>query len=204
MRVGHKTERVLVIACGALAREMLDIQARNHLDHIDIQCLPAKLHLYPEKIPDAVEEAVLSYRDSYERILIAYADCGTGGLLQARCAALGVEMIEGPHCYSFYEGNAQFAENEDDLGTFYLTDFLVRQFDAFIWRPMGLDRHPELLADLFGHYKTVVYQAQVKDAALEREAAKIADRLGLKYRYRFTGYGDLERFTLSEGAAGRA
>jgi hypothetical protein len=135
-----------------------------------------------------VEEA----RGRYERIFVAYADCGTGGLLAARCAALGVEMLEGPHCYSFFEGNAAFAARADDeIRTFYLTDFLVRQFDAFVWRPMGLDRHPELRDMLFGNYRTLVYLAQTDDAELAAEAERCAARLGLGYERRLTGYGDL-------------
>jgi hypothetical protein len=132
---------VLVIACGALAREILALKALNRWDHLDLQCLPAILHNRPGRIPDAVEAAVRAARERYARIFVAYADCGTGGLLAARCEALGVEMIEGPHCYSFFDGNAAFAaRGAAEMRVFYLTDFLVRQFDAFVWRPMGLDR----------------------------------------------------------------
>jgi hypothetical protein len=184
--------RVLVIACGALAREILTLRRLNGWAHLDLTCLPAKLHLRPEGIPDAVEAAVIAARPRYERVFVAYADCGTGGLLQARCAALGVEMIAGPHCYSFFDGNAAFeARGDAEMRAFYLTDFLVRQFDAFVWRPMGLDRHPELRDMLFGNYKTLVYLAQTEDAALAAQAETHAARLGLAYERRFTGYGDL-------------
>ncbi|MEM7321092.1 MAG: DUF1638 domain-containing protein, partial [Pseudomonadota bacterium] len=136
---------ILMIACGALAREILAIKHANGWDHMDLTCLPAILHIHPEKITDMVREAVEKHRSTYRRIYVVYADCGTGGQLQQACADLGVEMIEGPHCYSFFEGNQTFAEKSDDEFTvFYLTDFLARQFDAFVWRPMGLDRHPEL------------------------------------------------------------
>ena len=184
---------VLVIACGALAREILALIKMNDWTHMALQCLPAKYHLTPDKITDAVEIAVEKHRGDYDKIFIAYADCGTGGQLQAKCAELGVEMIAGPHCYSFFEGNTAFEKNEDDLGTFYLTDFLVKQFDAFIWKPMGLDRHPDLLEMYFGNYTKLVYQAQIKDAELQEKARACADRLGLDYEYRFTGYGDLEK-----------
>jgi len=187
----HHTGRVLVIACGALAREILDLKAANRWDHIDLTCLPAKLHLYPDQITQAVEVAVTKHRKSYDSIFVAYADCGTGGLLQAACERLGVTMIAGPHCYSFFEGNAQFAENGDELGTFYLTDFLVRQFEAFIIKPMGLDRHPELRDMYFEHYEKLVYQAQTDDPALTLKAKECAARLGLKFERRATGYGDL-------------
>jgi hypothetical protein len=184
--------RVLVIACGALAREILALRRLNGWAHLDLTCLPAKLHLWPDRIPDAVEAAVAEARPRYRSIFVAYADCGTGGLLQARCAALGVEMLEGPHCYSFFDGNAAFAARGDaEMRAFYLTDFLVRQFDAFVWRPMGLDRHPELRDLLFGNYERLVYLAQTDDPALDVEAARAASRLGLAYERRLTGYGDL-------------
>ncbi|WP_424970478.1 DUF1638 domain-containing protein [Dinoroseobacter sp. S76] len=184
--------QVLLIACGALAHEILALKRANGWDHMTLSCLPAKLHLHPEGIPDAVEAAVTAAKDRYARIFVVYADCGTGGLLQARCAALGVEMVEGPHCYSFFEGNDRFAELADEEFTaFFLTDFLVRQFDAFVWRPMGLDRHPELRDMYFGNYTKLVYQAQTEDPALTEKARACAQRLSLPFERRFTGYGDL-------------
>ena len=182
---------ILIIACGALAREILALIRLNGWDHMALACLPAKLHLYPDKITEAVEAAVLKHRPHFKRIFIAYADCGTGGQLEAKCAALGVEMIAGPHCYSFFEGNDAFAAHEDEISAFYLTDFLVKQFDAFVWRPMGLDRHPELRDVIFGNYTKLVYQAQTDDPALRAKAEDCAARLGLAFEYRFTGYGDL-------------
>ena len=124
--------KVLLIACGALAHEILALTAANGWDHLDLQCLPANLHLWPDRIPAAVEAAVTARRGDYANVFVVYADCGTGGLLQAKCAELGVGMVEGPHCYSFFEGNAVFAEkSETEFDTFYLTDFLVRQFDGW-------------------------------------------------------------------------
>ncbi|MDZ4088478.1 MAG: DUF1638 domain-containing protein [Tabrizicola sp.] len=184
--------RILLIACGALAHEILALKAANGWAHMDLQCLPAKLHLWPEKIIPAVEEAVVAARGDYETVFVVYADCGTGGLLQAACDRLGVEMVEGPHCYAFFEGNAAFAAKaEEEFTAFYLTDFLVRQFDAFVWKPMGLDRHPELRDMYFGNYTKLVYQAQKDDPALDAKAEDCARRLGLAYERRFTGYGDL-------------
>lgn len=184
--------RILLIACGALAHEILALKRANGWDHMDLQCLPAKLHLYPERITEEVEKAVAEHRAAYERLFVVYADCGTGGLLKARCDALGVEMVAGPHCYAFFEGVERFAAHEDEISAFYLTDFLVRQFDAFVWKPMGLDRHPELRDMIFGNYTRLVYQAQTDDPALRARAEDCARRLGLEYEYRFTGYGDLE------------
>ncbi len=192
--------RVLLLACGALAREILALKAANGWTHLDLHCLPANLHLWPDRIPDAVEAAVTRFRDRYASIFVVYADCGTGGLLKARCDALGVEMVEGPHCYSFFEGNATFAEHaETEITAFYLTDFLVRQFDAFVWKPMGFDRHPELVPMMFGNYEKLVYQAQTDDPALDARAREAAARLNLRFERRFTGYGDLA--TTLAGAA---
>ena len=183
---------VLLIACGALAREILDVKDKNGWDHLDLTCLPAILHNSPDQIVPAVKAAVEKHRASYDRIYVVYADCGTGGLLQAACDDLGVEMVAGPHCYSFFEGNDAFAAR-DEFTAFYLTDFLVRQFDAFVWEPLGLDRHPELRDMYFAHYTKLVYQAQIDDPALTAKAQDCAARLGLDFERRFTGYGDLER-----------
>lgn len=187
--------RVLVIACGALAREVLDVTRANGWTHLDLHCLPANLHLWPDRIPAAVEAAVTRMRGDYDHVAVLYADCGTGGQLLEKCKELGVEMIEGPHCYSFFEGNAAFADKaETEFTAFYLTDFLVRQFDAFVWRPMGLDRHPELRDMYFGNYTKLVYQAQTDDPALDARARDCAARLGLAYERRLTGYGDMVPF----------
>ena len=182
--------KALIIACGALAREVLALIKLNGWQHMELQCLPADLHLRPEKIPDAVEAAVEAARGQYARIFVAYADCGTGGLLAARCEKLGVEMISGPHCYSFFEGNDAFAAR-GEVTSFYLTDFLARQFEAFVWRPMGLDKHPELRDLYFGNYEKLVFLAQTEDDALTQAAQAAAQKLGLVFERRFTGYGDL-------------
>jgi len=182
--------RVLLLACGALAREIIDLKTVNRWDHLDLQCLPAILHNHPEKITPAIEAAVNDNRQDYEQIFVVYADCGTGGMLKSACDTLGVKMIEGPHCYSFFEGNQAFADR-DEMTAFYLTDFLARQFEAFVWKPLGLDRHPELRDMYFGHYTTLVYQAQTDDPELTALAKSHADRLSLGFERRFTGYGDL-------------
>ena len=181
---------VLLIACGALAREILAIKSANGLDHLDLQCLPAIYHNHPEKIVPAIREAVEKYREKYAQIFVVYADCGTGGLLEVACTEMGVGMVAGPHCYSFFEGNDTFAAR-DEFTAFYLTDFLVRQFDAFVWEPLGLGRHPKLRDMYYGNYEKLVYQAQTNDPALKKKAQICAARLGLPFERRFTGYGDL-------------
>ena len=182
--------RVLLIACGALAREILAIKHASALDHLDLQCLPAIFHNHPERIVPAVRDAVTKYCDDYAQIFVVYADCGTGGQLQAACDELGVKMIAGPHCYSFFEGNDAFAARSE-MTAFYLTDFLVRQFDAFVWEPLGLSRHPDLRDMYFGNYEKLVYQAQTDDPYLTEKAKTCAAKLNLEFERRFTGYGDL-------------
>lgn len=192
-REGFGAGRVLLLACGALAREILALKAMNGWRHMDLTCLPAKLHLTPGKIPDAVRAGIREGRaKGYDDVFVVYADCGTGGRLDKVCAEEGVERIAGPHCYSVFDGNDAFAaRGDEEMRAFYLTDFLVRQFDAFVWRPMGLDRHPELRDMIFGNYETLIYLAQTDDPALDRAARAAASRLGLAYQRRLTGYGDL-------------
>ncbi|SDX98942.1 DUF1638 domain-containing protein [Citreimonas salinaria] len=182
--------RVLLVACGALAHEILHLKRINGWDHLDLACLPAILHNRPDRIPDAVHAVVTRNSSEYDRVCVVYADCGTGGALQRLCDRLGVEMIRAPHCYAFFEGVDSFIER-DEMTAFYLTDFLVRQFDAFVWRPLGLDRHPELHDAYFGHYEALVYLAQSEDPALTQQAADHAQRLGLRFERRKTGYGEL-------------
>ncbi|WP_411036634.1 DUF1638 domain-containing protein [Shinella sp. BYT-45] len=191
---GERTnaEKVRVIACGAIAREVLAIRQANGLDHIDLLCLPAIWHAHPEKIAPGVEKAIAEARaEGFSRIFVGYADCGTGGLLDRVCEREGVERIAGPHCYSFFAGNEAFAAKDDDVTSFFLTDFLARQFRAFVIEPLGLDRHPQLKDMYFGNYTKLVYLSQVEDEALQHKAKEAADYLGLAYEYRFTGYGDL-------------
>jgi len=187
--------KTLLIACGALAREMLALIEANRWGHMTLECLPAKLHNRPEKIPDAVREKITKSRGRFEHIFVAYADCGTGGLLDKVLAEEGVERIGGPHCYSFYAGEAAFeALHEEELGTLYLTDYLTRHFETLIIKGMGLDRFPQLMDAYFGNYRRLVYLAQTEDAELVEKAKAAAARLGLDYEYRRTGYGELTDF----------
>ena len=189
--------RTLLLACGALAREILALKAANGWEALDLWCLPAKLHNTPDMIPDAVRARVREARGAgYERVFVVYADCGTGGLLDAVCAEEGVERIAGPHCYAFFDGVDAFAARQDEgeFTAFYLTDFLARQFDTLVWRGMGLDRHPDLLPMMFGNYDRVIYLAQTDDPALDACAEAAAAKLGLRYERRRTGYGALGTF----------
>lgn len=182
-----------VIACGAIAREVLAVCRANNLDHVDLICLPAIWHVYPDKIAPAMREAISKARDEgYRRIFIGYAECGTRGELDKICAEEGIERIGGPHCYAFFSGNDAFAKIVDtEFTAFYLTDLITRQFEAFVIEPLKLDKHPELISMVFGNYTKIVYLAQTEDEDLQKKAKWAADYLGLDYEYRFTGYGDL-------------
>jgi hypothetical protein len=185
--------RILLIACGALAHEVMAILRMSHLQAIEVQCLPAKLHNTPQFIPDAVRQKIRENRALFERIFVLYGDCGTGGLLDEVLAEERVERIAGAHCYEFFAGGAEFTEMaEAEPCTFYLTDFLVRHFDRLVIKGLGIDRHPQLLPMYFGNYKRVVYLAQMPTPHRIAEARAAAERLGLDFEYRFTGYGDLK------------
>jgi hypothetical protein len=186
-------DRLLVIACGALAREIRDIIDLNSLDWVDLECLPATLHNTPDLIPDAVEERLERSAPAYAGVFVAYADCGTGGLLDRLLDDRGVARLPGTHCYEFYATSRVFAGmHHEEPGTFYLTDFLVRQFDRLVWAGLGLDRWPHLRDDYFGNYRRMVYLSQSPTPELIEEARAAAGRLGLDFEHRAGGYGDLE------------
>lgn len=179
---------VLVVACGALAREIVELKRLNNWTHLKIQCLPAELHNRPEKIPAAVRAEIEDNREQFEHIFVAYADCGTGGLLDKVLAEYGVDRLTGAHCYEFFTGSAVFQELVDaEIGTFYLTDFLARHFDRLIKTGLGLDEHPELMPMYFGNYKRLVYLSQSDASELMAMAKQHARYLGLDFHHVHTG-----------------
>ncbi|MCW5644371.1 MAG: DUF1638 domain-containing protein [Rhodoferax sp.] len=184
---------ILVIACGALAHEIVALRRINAWPHMAVQCLPAELHNRPEKIAAAVQGKIAANRGKFASMFVAYADCGTGGQLDAVLEHEGIERIPGAHCYEFFAGSQAFAALSDaEPGTFYLTDFLLRHFDRLILRGLGIDRHPELMPLYFGNYTRLVYLAQLEQPGMEEAGRQAARRLGLEYEYRVTGYGDLQ------------
>ncbi len=189
-----KSEKVHVIACGAIAREILAVKTLNALDHLTLECLPAIWHVWPEKIAPALREKIAEARAAgHDNIFIGYAECGTQGEVDRICREEGIERLSGPHCYAFFSGTEKFlAECENEFTAFYLTDLITRQFEAFVIEPLKLDRHPELRDMVFGNYTKIVYLAQTQDAELQAKAKWAADYLKLDYEYRFTGYGDLQ------------
>jgi hypothetical protein len=185
---------VLLIACGALAREIVDLIERNRWAAFDVACLPAKWHNTPQFIAPAIRDKIRAAKGQYRSIFVLYGDCGTGGDLDRVLAEEGVERIDGPHCYAFFSGNEAFAAKaDDDMTAFFLTDYLARHFDRLIWQGLGIDRHPELLPLYFGNYTKIVYLAQTRDEEIAKSAMAAAKKLGLAYEYRYTGYGELER-----------
>jgi hypothetical protein len=197
--------RLVIVGCGALARELVALT--RGIPGVRVEGVDARLHMQPARIADAVAAKVekVRARDGRDvRIFVAYADCGTAGSLDAYLEREGLERIEGAHCYEFYSGAAAYeALQEEELGTFYLTDFLARQFDSIIWTGLGLDRHPELLSDYFGNYRRLVYLAQSDDPDLTTRAEAAAVRLGLSFERRATGFGDLAT-SIQHAVAGAA
>lgn len=188
------SQKVRVIACGAIAHEVLAVCKQQGLEHIDLQCLPAIWHIRPEKIAPAMREKIGEARqEGFEQIFIGYGECGTRGEIDRICAEEGLQRLPGPHCYAFFTGTEKFlADCGDEITSFYLTDLITRQFEAFIIEPLKLDKHPELREMVFGNYEKLVYLAQTDNSELDKKAQWAADYLGLQYERRFTGYGDLE------------
>ena len=191
VREADQAPRVLVVGCGALARELVELT--RPLPNVDVACLPPGLHNRPGGIPARVRARIREgRREGYERIFVAYADCGTGGLLDPVLAEEGVERLPGAHCYEFFAGRTDFAALADEEpATFWLTDFLARNFERLVIRGLGIDRHPELEQIYFGNYRRVVYLSQTDDPDLLAMARRAAERLGLAFEHLHTGYGEL-------------
>ncbi len=189
------SESILVIACGALAREITDLKRTYGWDHLHLVCIDAKLHLRPALIPDRLREIIRSHKDDYDRIFVAYADCGTGGEIDRVIAEEGesIERLPGAHCYQFFVGEERFAALSDaEPGTFYLTDFLAQHFERFVIKPLKLEQHPELRDAFFGNYRRLVYLSQTRSKELLAAARDAARRLELDFEHVHCGYGLLE------------
>ncbi len=186
------TPRTLVIACGALAREIAALKHANGWNGLEVRCLPAELHNRPERIAPAVRETIAANRSRYAQIFVAYGDCGTGGELDRVLREENIERLPGAHCYEFFATARVFAQLADsEPGTFYLTDFLLRHFERLVVRALGLDRHPELTEEYFRNYRKLVYLSQVPRPEAIEQARRIAERFGFQFEHRFTGYGAL-------------
>ena len=191
-RATNMSPRTLVIACGALAREIAALTRANGWTALEVRCLPAELHNRPERIAPAVRETIAANRGQYAQMFVAYADCGTRGELDQVLREEGIERLPGAHCYEFFATARVFAQLADaEPGTFYLTDFLLRHFERLVVRPLGLDRHPELVQQYFRNYRKLVYLSQAPRADAIEQAGLIAERFGFQFEHRFTGYGQL-------------
>ncbi len=183
--------KTALIVCGALAREVLALKTR-HGWQVDVLGVPSLLHNEPERIPEAVLGRIRQAREDYERVIVVYGDCGTGGHLDRMLEREGVQRVSGPHCYEMYADGSFDSLMTEAPGTFFLTDYLVQSFDHLVLEGLGLDRHPELRGEYFKNYTRVVYLAQRDDPALEARAHWAAGRLDLPLEVRKTGYGKLE------------
>ena len=187
------SDKILILACGALAKEIAVLIHLNGWTHLKTRYLPAILHNTPEKITEQLRMVLQSSQTKFSKIFIGYADCGTGGKIDSLLDEFDVQRLPGAHCYEFFAGKQTFAEIiKEEIGSYFLTDFLVKAFEKLVWQGMKIDRHPELLPIYFKHYKKLVYLAQSENQELQTQAYEIAGRLGLVYEKRFTGYGELE------------
>ncbi|MFT5974068.1 MAG: hypothetical protein ACI9YO_000233 [Gammaproteobacteria bacterium] len=187
-----KTASILVITCAAVAREVNDIKKLGQWSQMDLQSITADLHVTPEKIPQVVADKIDQARDAYDHIFVAYGDCGTSGELDKVLDQRGVSRLPGAHCYDFLAGEATYAKLQDEEpGTFYLTDFLAQHFQRLVIGTLGLDKHPELLPMYFGNYTRLVYLAQTDSDQLTESSRLAAEQLGLRFERIFTGAGEM-------------
>jgi len=191
----HTDKKRLVLGCGALVYDLLRLIEQNPglSDKVKLQCLPASWHNKPQLIAPGVDDYLAEHGDLYEEIYIAYADCGTGGALDRVIEKYQAKRIGGAHCYEFFAGSEAFHEMaEQELGTFYLTDYLVKNFKRLMIKGMGLDRYPELFDVYFANYKKLVYLAQTENEQWQKEAAQYAKDWGFEYEYKLVGTGYLD------------
>lgn len=184
---------ILIIACGALAQEIVQLQTLNGWNHLHLKCLDAELHNRPHLIAGKLREKIAQHRNEYNNIFVAYADCGSGGEIDRVLEDENIERLPGAHCYSFFAGEQRFKEiSEQELGSFYLTDFLAKHFERLVIKGLKLDQHPELRDQYFGNYTRVVYLSQEDNPSVRSLAKNAALFLGLDFEHEHCGYGDLQ------------
>ncbi len=191
----------LVICCGAVAREVTAIVRRNGWEHIRIQCLAPELHNDPQRLLDGVRAKIRDNRERFDRMMVLYSDCGTGGGMQKMLDQEGVEGIGGAHCYEVFAGPSFSSIIEEEPGCFFVTDFLARNFERLVFRGLGLDRYPKLRDVYFGRYRKLVYLAQSRDSEIRAKAEAAAESIGLEFEFRYTGFGDYEPFLQTQQGA---
>lgn len=184
---------ILIIACGALAQEIVQLQTLNGWNHLHLKCLDAELHNRPHLIAGKLREKIAQHRNEYNNIFVAYADCGSGGEIDRVLEDENIERLPGAHCYSFFAGEQRFKEiSEQELGSFYLTDFLAKHFERLVIKGLKLDQHPELRDQYFENYTRVVYLSQEDNPSVRSLAKNAALFLGLDFEHEHCGYGDLQ------------
>ncbi|MDX6534815.1 MAG: hypothetical protein QOJ13_670 [Gaiellales bacterium] len=186
------SNRVGIVACGALALHINRIAQRRGWD-VDVHPLPPELHNRPERIGPAVEELLDELSADHDRLVVAYADCGSLGAVDLAVAGRAVGRLSGSHCYDVFAREEVHESMAEEPGTYFLTDFLARSFERTVWRSLGLDRYPELRDDYFRNYRRVVWLAQRRTPELEADARKAAEMLGLPLEIREVGEEGLER-----------
>lgn len=191
----------LVICCGAVAREITAIVRRNNWEHIRVQCLAPELHNDPQRLLDGVRAKIRDNRERFDRMMVLYSDCGTGGGMQKMLDEEGVEGIGGAHCYEVFAGPSFSSIIEEEPGCFFVTDFLARNFERLVFRGLGLDRYPKLRDVYFGRYRKLVYLAQSRDPETRAKAEAAAESIGLEFEFRYTGFGDYEPFLQTQQGA---
>ncbi len=191
----------LVICCGAVARAVTAIVRRNGWEHIRIQCLAPELHNDPQRLLDGVRAKIRDNRERFDRMMVLYSDCGTGGGMQKMLDQEGVEGIGGAHCYEVFAGPSFSSIIEEEPGCFFVTDFLARNFERLVFRGLGLDRYPKLRDVYFGRYRKLVYLAQSRDSEIRAKAEAAAESIGLEFEFRYTGFGDYEPFLQTQQGA---
>jgi hypothetical protein len=199
---------MVVISCGALAQELVELQKLNNWFSFDLRCIPAQIHNSPKKIPALVEKKIIEAKQENHEVFVAFADCGTGGQLDTVLERHQVKRLPGAHCYQFYAGTDVFEDfMNQELGTFFLTDFLARHFDALILEGMGINKYPELKEMYFGNYKRLVYLSQTNPPKCLEYAQKAAGSLGLEFHHHYTGFGGLAsslKKTMENSVSGKA
>ncbi|MEC9316222.1 MAG: DUF1638 domain-containing protein [Actinomycetota bacterium] len=198
------SRRLLVLGCGALAREFSQLFELNGLGEVTLECLPASLHNRPEQIPQRVRERLEAAVNDFDQILLGYGDCGTAGALDLLCEEFSVDRLPGAHCYEFFLGEGIFEQLHDsEPATFYLTDYLAKHFDRLVFEGLGISSHPELLEIYFGNYKRVVFLTQTNSAELRSAACDAATKIGLPLEVIEAGYGQLETAVAEFGIESR-
>jgi hypothetical protein len=160
------------IACGAVAQDTAFLVKKHGWD-ADVHGISSVLHMTPLDIGPAVEEKLKALTPRYERVIVVYGDCGTGGRLDQVLARYPAVRPAGVHCFQWYAGDL-FARFNDDIGIYFLTDWLVTNWDRAVIAGLGLDRFPWLQETYFDNITRILFVRQHPDDGREAKAREIA------------------------------